>query len=48
MAELVGVTRHTIIAMEKNKYCPSLKLAYKIAKVFGVNVVEIFPNKEEI
>jgi putative transcriptional regulator len=36
LAELAGVTRNTIISMEKNKYCPSLKLAYRISHVFSV------------
>lgn len=46
LAELLGVTRQTIIAIEKKRYNPSLKLSFKIAKVFQVNVEEIFPNEE--
>lgn len=46
LSELLGVTRQTIIALEKNRYSPSLKLAFKIAKVFDVNVEEVFPNEE--
>lgn len=42
LAEKVGVTRQTIIAIEKNKYVPSLALAYKIAKVFKKSIEDIF------
>ena len=35
LAELVGVTRQTIVAIEKEKYSPSLEVAFKIAEVFG-------------
>ena len=42
LAEKVGVTRQTIIAIEKNKYVPSLELAFKIARVFGENIENIF------
>ena len=42
LAEKVGVTRQTIIAMEKERYSPSLELAFKIAHVFGVPLEEVF------
>lgn len=42
LADLVGVSRQTIMQLEKNKYNPSLLLAYNIAKVFGVTIEEIF------
>lgn len=42
LAEKVGVTRQTIIAVEKNKYLPSLELALKIAHFFKVKVENIF------
>ena len=42
LAELVGVTRNTIISIEKDKYCPSLKLGYRIARIFGVGSFRIF------
>ncbi|MEN6396776.1 MAG: helix-turn-helix transcriptional regulator [Methanoregula sp.] len=48
LAELVGVTRNTIISMEKNKYCPSLKLAYRIARIFDIGIDDIFTYEEEI
>lgn len=42
LAEKVGVTRQTIIAIEQAKYSPSLELAFQIAAVFGVPLSEVF------
>ena len=42
LARAVGVTRQTIIAMEKGDYNPSLELAFKIARHFGVKIEDIF------
>lgn len=42
LAKKVGVTRQTIIAIEKSKYSPSLELAFRIAHVFGVPLEEVF------
>jgi putative transcriptional regulator len=42
LAKRVNVRRETIVFLEKNKYNPSLKLAYDISKVFGVSIEEIF------
>ena len=42
LAEKAGVTRQTIIALEANKYVPSLLLAMRIAGAFGVKVEEVF------
>lgn len=47
LADQVGVSRQTIAAMEKNKYNPSLILAFKIAKVFGKSITDIFEYAEE-
>jgi putative transcriptional regulator len=47
LAELVGVTRNTIISIEKDKYCPSLKLGYRIARMFGVGIDEVFTYEED-
>ena len=47
LAELVGVTRNTIISMEKDKYCPSLKLGFRIARLFGVGIEDVFTYEEE-
>ena len=42
LARKVGVRRETIVFLEKNKYNPSLKLAYDIAHVFGMKIEEVF------
>ena len=42
LAEKAGVTRQTIIAMEQDKYSPSLELAFRIALVFHVPLEEVF------
>ncbi|MBN1846649.1 MAG: helix-turn-helix transcriptional regulator [Sedimentisphaerales bacterium] len=42
LAERSGVTRQTIIALEAGKYSPSLLLAFRIARVFGVRVEDVF------
>lgn len=42
MADLLGVTRQTINAIENNKYNPTLELAMKIAKLLNKTVEEIF------
>lgn len=47
LAEKIGVTRQTVIAIESNKYLPSLGLAFKIANVFDVRVEEIFINDQK-
>jgi putative transcriptional regulator len=42
LADKVSVTRQTIIAIEKNKYIPSLELAYKISLFFNKKIEEVF------
>lgn len=42
LADKVGVTRQTIISMEKDKYSPSLELAFRIAHVFGEPLEKVF------
>ncbi|OPX66621.1 MAG: helix-turn-helix protein [Methanoregulaceae archaeon PtaB.Bin056] len=42
LAQELKVTRQTILAIEKGKYDPSLELAFKIARFFGVSVEEVF------
>jgi putative transcriptional regulator len=42
LAEQVGVTRQTIIALEAGKYVPSLLLAFRLARAFGVGVEDVF------
>ncbi len=46
LATVVGVSRQTIIAMEKGNYEPSLGLAFKLSKVFHVPVESLFKLKE--
>ena len=47
LAKKLGVTRQTIIAIEKGKYDPSLELAFRIAKFFGVKIEDIFIYEEK-
>jgi len=47
LAEKVGVTRQTIIAMEQDKYSPSLELAFRVALVFKVPLEEVFSYQPE-
>ena len=50
LAKRLKVTRHTVMAMEKGNYNPTLELAFKIARVFNVQIEEIFsyePIKNE-
>ena len=42
LAKRIGVTRQTVIAIENNKYSPSLEVAFLIAEVFGVPLEEVF------
>ena len=47
LADKVGVTRQTIIAIEAGKYAPSLPLAFRIARTFGVKVEDVFHYENE-
>ena len=47
LAEKVGASRQTIIALEAGKYLPSLELAFKIAHAFGVPIGDVFECKQE-
>jgi putative transcriptional regulator len=42
LADRIGLTRQTIIAIEQGKYSPSLEVAFQIARVFGVPLDEVF------
>jgi len=42
LAEKIGASRQTIIAIEAGKYSPSLELAFRIAEAFGVPIGEVF------
>ena len=46
LADKAGVTRQTIIALEANRYVPSLVLAFRIARAFGVGVDDVFQMDE--
>lgn len=46
LADRVGCTRQTIIALEAGKYVPSLTLALRIARTFGVTVEDVFQYEE--
>jgi putative transcriptional regulator len=48
LAERIGVTRQTVIAIEQGRYSPSLELAFQIARVFKVPLDEVFhyPDNE--
>ena len=47
LADKAGVTRQTIIAIEAGKYAPSLPLAFRIARTFGVSIEDIFQYENE-
>jgi putative transcriptional regulator len=46
LADRVGVTRQTIIAIEQGRYSPSLEAAFRIARVFGVPLEAVFQYPE--
>jgi putative transcriptional regulator len=45
LADACGITRQTVIALEGGKYAPSLELAFRIARAFGVGVEDVFQWK---
>jgi putative transcriptional regulator len=47
LADRVGLTRQTIIAIEQGRYSPSLEVAFKIARVFGAPLEQVFGYPEE-
>jgi putative transcriptional regulator len=47
LADRVGVTRQTVNAIEGNKYSPSLEVAFRIARVFGVRLDRVFRYGEQ-
>jgi putative transcriptional regulator len=46
LGKAVGVTRHTIIAIEQGRYSPSLESAFRISRLFGAGVEDVFGWKE--
>lgn len=47
LADEMGVTRQTIISLEKGRYNASLELAFKIARYFGKTIEEVFIFEED-
>jgi putative transcriptional regulator len=47
LADRVGVTRQTVIAIEQGRYSPSLEMAFQIARVFGVPLDDVFHYPRE-
>ncbi len=47
LAEAVGVTRQTIVAIEQGRYSPSLEVAFRIARTFAVPLEQVFSYNEE-
>lgn len=47
VAEHIGVSRQTVIAIENNHYLPSLGLAFKLAQLFGTTIEDIFIYQPE-
>ncbi|MFC1911506.1 helix-turn-helix transcriptional regulator [Chloroflexota bacterium] len=46
LANRAGCTRQTIIALEQNRYVPSIELAFRVAKAFGVPLEEVFQYED--
>jgi putative transcriptional regulator len=47
LAERIGVTRQTLIAIEQGRYSPSLEMAFRIARVFRVRLDDVFQYPDE-
>ena len=47
LAQALGVSRQTVISLEKGKYNPSLSLAFKLARYFGMPIEDIFDDSDE-
>ena len=47
MAQALGVSRQTVISLEKGKYNPSLALAFRLARYFAMPIEEIFDDSDE-
>ena len=47
LADRLGVTRQTIIAVEQGRYSPSLEMAFRIAQVFGASLEDVFDYPKE-
>ena len=47
LAQALGVSRQTVISLEKGKYNPSLSPAFKLARYFGLSIEDIFDDSDE-
>ena len=47
LADKVGVTRQTLLAIENGKYFPTLELAFRIARTFGIGLDEVFTYHDD-
>ena len=47
LAQALDVSRQTVISLEKGKYNPSLALAFKLARYFGLSIEELFDDSDE-
>ena len=47
LAKMLGVSRQTVSSLENGRYNPSISLAFRIARCFGMNIEEIFIYEEE-
>ncbi len=47
LAQALGVSRQTIISLEKGKYNPSLALAFKLARYFNLSIEDIFDDSDD-
>ncbi|WP_281178514.1 helix-turn-helix transcriptional regulator [Streptosporangium amethystogenes] len=48
LADRIGVTRQTVIAIEQARYSPSLEMAFQIARVFGVSLDDVFQYADSL
>lgn len=48
LADLLGVSRQTVISIERQRFDPSLPLAFRIAKVFDCRIEEVFSDQENL
>lgn len=48
LAERLDVSRQTVIALESSRYDPSLPLAFRIARLFGLTIEDVFDDSDEI
>ena len=48
LASALGVSRQTVISLEKGRYNPSLALAFKLSRYFGMPIEEIFDDSDEL